>query len=146
MATVTFTTPTAMAPVYTVQGGVTKVQSLVSTATFSNGDVYVLNNIKLPHRAIVTRVAVKGSVVDGSYIIEMGTVGSNGVIDLFGSRTFSATAVLALSDQTLNVPTTISVSDDAVDRYQTFAVRVDGGPTSGTTSVSLQFVVNYYCP
>ena len=146
MATVTFTTNTAMAPTYGVSREITKVQSLVSTATWSNGDVYVLNNIKLPHRAIVTRVAVKGSVVDGTYLLEMGTVGSAGTIDLFGSKTFSATAVLALTEITTSVPITISVSDDAADRYQTFAVRVDGAATSGTTSVSLQFVVSYYCP
>jgi hypothetical protein len=146
MATVTFTTNSAMQPTYRGATVQTKVQSLVSTATWSNGDVYVLNNIKLPHRAIVTDVRVKGSVVDGTYLLEMGTVGSAGVIDLFGSRTFSATAVLALTSVTTSVPITISVSDDAADRYQTFAVRVDGAATSGTTSVSLQFVVSYYCP
>lgn len=145
MATVTFTTQSAMAPSYKPNQGITKVQSLVSTATWSAGDVYVLNNIKLPHGAIVTGVRVKGSVVDGTYLLEMGTVGSGGTIDLFGSRTFSATAVLALTDVTTSVPVTISVSDDAADRYQTFAVRVDGAATSGTTSVSLQFVVDYYC-
>ena len=145
MATITFTTQSAMAAGYKQNQGITKVQSLVSTATWSAGDVYILNNIKIPHGAIVTAVRVKGSVVDGTYILEMGTVGSNGTIDLFGSRTFSATAVLALTDVTLSVPTTISVSDDAADRYQTFAVRVDGAAASGTTSVSLQFVVDYYC-
>lgn len=146
MATVTFTIAGAMAPTYRAGLPITKVQSLVSTATFSAGDVYVLNNIKLPHRAIVTDVQVKGSVVDGTYLIEIGTVGSASTIDLFGSRTFSATAVLALTSITQNVPVTISVSDDAVDRFQTFAVRVDGAATSGTTSVSLQFRVSYYCP
>lgn len=145
MATVTFTTASAMAPSYKPNEAFTKVQSLVSTATWSAGDVYVLNNIKLPHGAIVTGVRVKGSVVDGTYILEMGTVGSGSTIDLFGSRTFSATAALALTDVTTSVPVTISVSDDAADRYQTFAVRVDGAATSGTTSVSLQFVVDYYC-
>jgi hypothetical protein len=146
MATVTFTTSSAMAATYKPTSTQTKVQSLVSTATWSAGDIYILNNIKLPHRAVVTSVAVKGSVVDGTYLLEMGTVGSAGTIDLFGSRTFSATAVLALTQITTSVPVTISVSDDAVDRYQTFAVRVDGAATSGTTSVSLQFVVQYYCP
>lgn len=144
MATVTFTTQSAMAAGYKPNQSITKIQSLVSTATWSNGDVYVLNNIKLPHGAIVTDIGVKGSVVDGTYILEMGTVGSAGTIDLFGSKTFSATAVLALTHLT-TVPVTISVSDDAADRYQTFAVRVDGAATSGTTSVSLQFVVSYYC-
>lgn len=146
MATVTFTTNSAMAATYKPTSTQTKVQSLVSTATWSAGDIYILNNIKLPHRAVVTSVAVKGSVVDGTYLLEMGTVGSAGTIDLFGSRTFSATAVLALTQITTSVPITISVSDDAVDRYQTFAVRVDGAATSGTASVSLQFVVQYYCP
>jgi len=148
MATATFTIAGPMAASYKHNEVITKVQSLVSTATWSNGDVYVLNNIKLPHGAIVTDIKVKGSVVDGTYLLEAGTVGSAGVIDVFGSRTFSATAVLALttfSPIVQNVPYTISVSDDAADRYQTFAVRVDGAATSGTTSVSLQFVVTYVC-
>ena len=145
MATATFTVVGPMAPVYGVSRTITKTQSLVSTATWSNGDVYVLNNIKLPHRAIVTSVALKGSVVDGTYLIEMGTVGSAGVIDIFGSKTLSATAVLSITELS-TLPVTISVSDDAADRYQTFAIRVDGAATSGTTSVSLQFTVQYYCP
>ena len=145
MATATFTVVGPMAPVYGVSRTITKTQSLVSTATWSNGDVYVLNNIKLPHRAIVTSVALKGSVVDGTYLIEMGTVGSAGTIDIFGSKTLSATAVLSITELS-TLPVTISVSDDAADRYQTFAIRVDGAATSGTTSVSLQFTVQYYCP
>ena len=108
--------------------------------------MYVLNNIKLPHRSIVTSVSVRGSAPDGSYLFEVGTVGSGGTIDLFGSRTVSAGAVLALTQQPVGLPATISVSDDAVDRYQTLAIRVDGAATSPTTSVSLQFVVSYYCP
>ena len=145
MATVTFTTNAPMAASYKPMQSITKVQSLVSTATWSVGDVYVLNNIKLPHGAIVTEVAVKGSVVDGTYLIKMGTVGSAGSAALFGSKTFSATAALALTQIATGLPVTISVSDDAADRYQTFAVRVDGAATSGTTSVSLQFIVSYVC-
>ena len=146
MATVTFTTAQANAAVKNVNAGVTKIQSLVTTATFSAGDVYVLNNIKIPHGAIVTDVQVKGSVVDGTYLIEMGTSGSNGTLDLFGSKTLSATAVLGMLVITAGLPATISVSDDAALRYQTFAIRVDGAATSGTPSVSLQFIVKYYCP
>jgi hypothetical protein len=146
MATVTFTTAQANQPVWVTNTTITKVQSLVTTATFSAGDVYVLNNIKLPHRAIVTEIAMKGSVVDGTYLIEIGTAGSAGTLDLFGSKTLSATAVLGYVELTTGLPATISVSDDAVDRYQTLAVRVDGAATSGTTSVSLQFVVSYHCP
>ena len=149
MATVTWTTQTAMAPTYGVTRNITKVQSIVTSATASNGDVWILDNIKLPHRAVVTRVAVKGSVVDGTYILEFGTwspTGAGATADLFGSRTLSATAVLSLTEQVTGLPATISVSDDAVQRYHTFAVRVDGAPTSGTTSVSLQFIVSYFCP
>lgn len=146
MATVTFTTAQANQPVWVTNTTITKVQSLVSTATFSAGDVYVLANLKIPHRAIVTGVLMKGSVVDGTYIVEVGTSGSLGTLDLFGSKTLSATAVLGNVELTTGLPATISVSDDAVDRYQTLAVRVDGAATSGTTSVSLQFVVTYHCP
>lgn len=146
MATVTFTTQSAMAPTYRPSTTQTKVQSIVTTATASSGDVWMLSNIKLPHRSIVTGVSVKGSVVDGTYIFEFGTQGSGGTPDIFGSKTLSATAVLGLTQLTTGLPTTISVSDDSVDRFETFMVRVDGAPTSGTTSVSLQFIVQYYCP
>lgn len=146
MATLSLNVAAAMQPVYRENSTVTKVQSVVTSATASAGDVWILNNIKIPHRAIVTNVAMKGSVVDGTYILEVGTQGSGGTADIFGSKTLSATAVLALTQLTLNVPTTISVSDDSVDRFQTFMVRVDGTPTSGTTSMSLQFIVQYTCP
>lgn len=146
MATVTFTTAAANAAVRQVNAGVTKIQSLVSTATFSAGDVYVLNNIKIPHGAIVTDISMKGSVVDGTYLVELGMSGSAATADQFGSKTLSATAVLGLTVITAGLPHTISVSDDAAIRYQTFAVRVDGAATSGTPSVSLQFIVKYYCP
>lgn len=146
MATVTFTTAQANAPVWRSNATITKVQSLVSTATWSNGDVYVLGNLRIPHRAIITGISYKGSVVDGTYLLEMGTTGSGSTIDAFGSKTFSATAVTTLTAIATGLPATVSVSDDATDRYQTFSIRVDGAPTSGTTSVSLQFVVQYYCP
>lgn len=146
MATVTFTTAQANAAVRNVNAGVTKIQSLVTTATFSAGDVYVLNNMKIPHGAIVTDLQLKGSVVDGTYLLEMGLSGSNGVLDVFGSKTLSATAVLGMTVITTGLPLTISVSDDAAQRYNTFAIRVDGAATSGTPSVSLQFIIKYYCP
>ena len=148
MASVTFTTQSAMAPVKMVNAPVTKIQTIATSATFSNGDVYILGNLKIPHGAIITDVQYRGSVVDGTYLIEMGLSGSNTPgLDIFGSKTFSATAVTVLTAISPNVlPMTVSVSDDAVDRYQTFAIRVDGAATSGTTSVSLQFVVKYMCP
>lgn len=146
MATVTYTQASAMAPSYKPNSTQTKVQSIVTSATASAGDVWLLQNIKIPHRAIVDFAWVKGSAVDGTYIFEFGTSGSGGTADLFGSKTVSATGVLTLTQLTTGLPATISVSDDSVDRFQTFMVRVDGTPTSGTTSVSLQFIVQYHCP
>lgn len=145
MATITFTTQSTLSAGYKPNQAITRVQTMVTSATFSAGDVYILDNIRIPHGAIVTRVAVRGSAPDGAYLFEIGTNGSGGVVDLFGSRTLSAGAVLQLSEQTVGLPATISVSDDAADRYQRLAIRVDGAATSGTTSVSLQFVVDYYC-
>ena len=144
MATVTFTVQAPMQAVFKPNATITKAQPLVSTATFSAGDVYILNNIKVPHGAVVTNVNYKGSVVDGTYLIEMGMAGSAGTLDVFGSKTFSATAVTSLTSVSTGIPYTVSVSDDATDRYQTFAVRVDGAATSGTASVSLQFIITYY--
>ena len=146
MATITATVARAMAATYKPTATVTKNQSYVTSASVSAGDVVLFQNIKIPHGAIVTDVEIKGSAVDGTFILEMGTSGSNGTADLFGSRTISAGAVLALTAISQGIPATISVSDDAVDRFQTFMVRVDGATASGTGSLSLQFIVQYYCP
>jgi hypothetical protein len=147
MGTITFTVAGPMQPVFNSTTTITKNQSLVSTATWSAGDVYMLSNIKIPHGAVITDVSYKGSVVDGTYLLEFGLTDGVGTttIDVFGSKTFSATAVTTLTAISTGIPHTVSVSDDAGERYKTFAVRVDGAATSGTTSVSLQFVVQYYC-
>lgn len=146
MATVTWTVAAPMAATGGNTETITKNQSLVSTATWSNGDVYMLANLKVPHGAIITDIQYKGSVVDGTYLLEFGLTDGVGTstIDVFGSKTFSATAVTSLTAISTGIPHTVSVSDDAIERYKTFAVRVDGAATSGTTSVSLHFVLQYY--
>lgn len=146
MATITATVARAMAATYRPTTTITKNQSYVTSASLSAGDVILFQNIKLPHGAVVTDVAVKGSAVDGTFLFEIGTQGSGATIDLFGSRTFSFGGVFALTSLSQGIPATVSVSDDSVDRFQTFAVRVDGATTSGTGSLSLQFIVQYYCP
>lgn len=146
MATITATVARAMAATYKPTTTITKVQSYVTSASLSAGDVIMFQNIRLPHGAIVNDVSLKGSAVDGTFLFEIGTQGSGGTIDLFGSKTFSFGGVVALTTLSTGLPATISVSDDSVDRYQTFAVRVDGATTSGTGSLSLQFSVQYYCP
>ncbi len=146
MATVTFTSAEANQPVWKTNTTVTKIQPVVTTATHSDGDVYVLANLKVPHGATITAVGYKGQADDGDYILEMGMSGSGGTLDVFGSETFSSTAALALTQISTGLPYKVSVSQSATQRYQTLSVRVDGAPTSGTFSMSLQFFVQYHCP
>lgn len=149
MATITATVARAMQATYKPTSTITKTQSYTTSASLSAGDVILFQNIKLPHGAIVIEVLGRAAGADGSFIFEAGTNGSGGVADLFGSKTFSGSVVIPLSfvnPQGTGLPATISVSDDAADRYQTFAIRVDGATTSGTASLSLVFSVQYYCP
>jgi Tfp pilus assembly protein PilW len=144
MATVTFTTPLGpQQPKYGPNRSWSNEQTIVSSATFSAGDVYIFNNLKIPDRAVVTDVQIQSSVVDGTYLIEVGTYGSKGTADVFGSITMSATAVMN-SVRTVGLPYTVSVSDDATFRYQTMGVRVDGAATSGTPSVSINLRIKYF--
>lgn len=145
MATVTFTQAQPCAAIYGPTKTVKKTQTIVTSITFSATDVYAFDNLKVPHGAIITNVELKGSVVDGTCIIEIGTYGSNSTADLFGSVTLSATAVMT-SVRTTGLPATVSVSDDAAIRYQWMAIRVDGAATSGTASTSINMTVEYYCP
>lgn len=146
MATITATVARAMAATYKTNATITKSQSYVTTASLSAGDVILFQNIKVPHGAVITDITVKGSAVDGTFLYEMGMAGSNATADVFGSRTFSGGAVFALTALSQGLPATVSVSDDAADRFQTFMIRVDGATTSGTTSMSIAFTVQYYCP
>ena len=146
MATITATVARAMAATYKPTTTITKVQSYVTSASLSAGDVIMFQNIRIPHGAIVNEVLVRGSAVDGTFLFEIGTQGSGATADLWGSKTFSFGGVVALTALQTGLPATISVSDDSVDRFQTFAVRVDGATTSGTGSLSIQFSVQYYCP
>ena len=143
MATVTFTVAAPMQPKKHPNQNMTVHQRIASTATWSAGDVYIFNNLKIPDRAVVTGMWVKGSVPDGTYLIEIGTYGSAATADVFGSVTLSATAVTD-SVRTTGIPYTVSVSDDAVLRYQTVGIRVDGAATSATTSVSVSIIVDYF--
>lgn len=149
MATITATVARAMAATYKPTTTITKIGSYTTSASLSAGDVILFANMKLPHGAIVTEVLGTAKGVDGTFIFEAGTYGSNGVADVFGSKTFSGSAVIPLTfvaPQGTGLPSTISVSDDAVDRYVTFGIRVDGATASGTGSLSVVFSVQYYCP
>lgn len=147
MATVTFTTsPIGPGqPKYGPNRSWNVTQTIVTSATFSAGDVYLFGNVKLPDRAVVTDINLRGSCPDGTYLVEIGTFGSAATADVFGSKTISATAVTNV-DITTGLPYTVSCSADAVLRYQFLGVRVDGAATSGTPSVSINVRVKYYTP
>lgn len=149
MATITATVARAMAATYKPTTTITKIGTYTTSASLSAGDVILFQNMKLPHGAIVYEVQGTAKGVDGTFIFEAGTYGSNGVADVFGSKTFSGSAVIPLTfiaPQGTGLPSTISVSDDSVDRYVTFGIRVDGATASGTGSLSVVFTVQYYCP
>lgn len=149
MATITAVAARAMAATYNPTTTITKVGTYTTSASLSAGDVILFSNMKLPHGAIVYEVQGTAKGVDGTFIFEAGTYGSNGVADVFGSKTFSGSAVIPLTfvaPQGTGLPATISVSDDSVDRYVTFGIRVDGATASGTGSLSVVFSVQYYCP
>lgn len=142
MATITAVAARSMQPTYRVNSTATKVQTYVTSASLSVGDIIVFNDLKLPHRAVVTDIRMKSSNPDGQIVLAAGTIGSGSTINLFGSRTASVAIGTGYSTFSIQGAFTISVSDDAVDRYQWFCVRVDG-QTSATASASLQFVVTY---
>ena len=145
MATITATVARAMQATYRPTTTITKVGTYVSSISFSVGDVIMFQNIRIPHGAIITDVSFKNSTPDGQTSYDVGTQGSAATANLFGSVTLSTGVAGAITRPTLNAAQTVSVSDDSVDRYQTFALRVSA-QTSATPSVSIMAIVQYYCP
>jgi hypothetical protein len=145
MATITATVARAMQATYNPTTTITKVQSYVTSASLSVGDIIMFQNIRVPHGAIISDIQLKSSNPDGQIVLAAGTQGSGSTINLFGSRTISVAIGTGFSVFTIAGAQTVSVSDDSVERFQTFAVRVDG-QTSATASASIQAIVQYYCP
>jgi hypothetical protein len=147
MATVTLTATVAraMAPTYKPTSTITKSGTYVTSACLSVADVIMFQNIRIPHGAVITDIQLRYGSPDTTSIMvfDVGTQGSGSSATLFGSKTLSVTT--ALSTVYAMAPTTVSVSDDSVDRFQTFALRLSA-QASGTPSASIVAVVQYYCP
>lgn len=79
-----------------------------SSATAAAADV--LNMVKLPHGATVTRVAYVGNRDDGAY--KVGTSASASLFDALVS--ISA----GITEATIGLPYTVSTSDDATVAYE----------------------------
>ena len=138
MATLTATPAQANQPKYDTTAAIERVQTYVTSAALSNGDVIVFSALKIPHGAVITDLRLACDTPDGSAILQLGI---SGQAALFGSATVSATP--ALKTFATSIPFLVSVSDDAAQRYVTLQATVDGAPTSGTASVSLSLMVRY---
>jgi len=145
MATITATVARAMQPTYRTTTTITKVGTYVTSASLSVGDVIMFQNIRIPHGAIITDVSFKNSAPDGVMQFDVGTQGSASTANLFGSATLSVNSAGAITKPTFNGAATVSVSDDSVDRFQTFAIKVSA-TASATASASIMAIVQYYCP
>lgn len=145
MATITATVARAMQATYKPTTTITKVGTYVTSASLSVGDVIMFQNIRIPHGAIITDVSFKNSAPDGVMQFDVGTQGSASTANLFGSATLSVNSAGAITKPTFNGAATVSVSDDSVDRFQTFAIKVSA-TASATASASIMAIVQYYCP
>lgn len=138
MATLTATPAQANQPKYDTTAAIERVQTYVTSAALANGDVIVFSALKIPHGAVVTDLRLACDTPDGSAILQLGIAGQAA---LFGSATVSATP--ALKTFATAIPYTVSVSDDAAQRFVTLQATVDGAPTSATASISLSLMVRY---
>lgn len=145
MATITATVARAMQATYKPTTTITKVGTYVSSASFSVGDVVMFQNIRIPNQAVITDIQLKYSAPDGQIAFDVGTQGSASTANLFGSKTLSVGIGTALIPVAVGAAQTVSVSDDSVERFQTFALKVTA-QTSATASASIMAIVQYYCP
>jgi len=112
--------------------GVTNADDTTTSATAAAADV--LNMVKLPNKATVTRVAYVGNRDDGAYSI--GTSSGSNV-------NFDATVSLSagITEASIGLPYTVSLSDDATVAYEWLnAVVVSAGYT---LSDQIQVIVDY---
>ena len=139
MATLSAATAQANQPRVTTDGTlITRMQTYVSTASFSAGDTVTMTGLKIPHGATTRSVWAKGSATDGSLVFKVGTTGT---ANQFGSTTLSA-GVLNRTELASGTGYKVSVSDDASIRYETIMVTIDT-TTSPTASISLLIGVDY---
>ena len=153
MATKTSTAESGLvtAPKYLHTAPIYRVFKHTETLTLSAADIIPMPYAQIPHGATIFDVRLGGGARDGTYVINTQiTVGAT--TTLLGSATLSSAGrvpVPVVGPTTLseaaNVPFVVSVSDDAVDRFQYFMVRAES-IASLTASMSVVFSVQYYCP
>ena len=118
---------------------VTRVASYTCTAKPTTSDSIQL--VKIPHGAVITDIVQYGVVTDGDIHFALGF---SGATTTFGSATASATARSVVTITTA-LPYTVSVSDDAQNRYATLLASITTASASVTTTNSFAWVVKYIC-
>ena len=120
--------------IYKPGESITVTTSYVTTSTVSAADT--ISIAKIPHGATITEAVVSGKTVDGQYVLTLGYSGAAAVV---GTVTISATYGRIVSPSAGH---TLSVSDDATNRYATLIATVDTA-VSTTPSASLVFTISY---
>lgn len=140
MATINANPTEPNQPRISITGAVERVQTYVTSASLSDGDVIKFNGMKIPHGATVTDVRLIGKSVDGTFIFQIGNeYTSQGAVH--GSATFSPTQASFV--KTNGLPYKLSVSDDYYPRHAAMTLTVNGATTSGTASLSVTLFVRY---
>ena len=121
-------------------------QTYNRSVSASDGDIFLFDNLKIPHGALITNVEVIHDTSDGQTIWEVGYY-SNGISapDQFGSITLSATQTIDTLMPLAGVAGfRVSVSDDAAQRFVYICARQDGAVGSSPTgSISVTIRVEY---
>jgi hypothetical protein len=117
---------------------VERVASYTTSAALTTSDT--IQVVKIPHGAVITAITQFGVVTDGDCHF---AIGFTGALATFGSATASATARAVVS-LTTALPYTVSVSDDAQNRYATLLASCTTA-TSQTATNSFAWVVRYIC-
>lgn len=132
-----------------VIGNVTRVFSVVGSATMSSGDTWLMPWARIPHGATIVDVRLSGKTMDGINVITpFVRVGSTdqrlGSLSLSAAGRYGATVYTQTSaGETAWLPFTVSVSDDAATRHGYMGFSVDATSASQSTSCSLSILITY---
>ena len=136
-------------PKVIVGANVTRIFSVLCTATASSGDTWIMDWARIPHGAHVFDVKISGKTMDGiatvkPYIKVGSTNFPMGSLTLsVAGRVAPAVYTQSSAGEAAYLPFTVSVSDDATTRFATMGFTVDATSASQSTSASFSFIVSY---
>lgn len=128
----------AGAPVRLNESGQTQILSRydAGSTTISSGDTFIV--AKVPNGATIVNIKAGGkSASTGGIVFNLGTSAD---ASYFGPFTISGThqfVPLTASSNTVNLPYTVSLSDDAVPQYLPIIATMASGTATNTGSFSV---------